>query len=212
MDVLAVYNTKDKVDIEVQLRDLGNMDRRSLYYWSREFTSGLSAGQDYVETPDVIAINIVGYNTQFDVPDFHTTFHIWEDKYRVKLTDALEIHFIDMVKFQSLKERDIRNNPLHRWLTYLDKGSPQKLIEEVIKMDTAIEKADTKLKIVSQDEETRRIYEIREKALSDWTSGVNHARREEKKEIARNLMKRNRPIEEIIEDTGLTRDEVEKLK
>ena len=30
--------------------------------------------------------------------------------------------------------------------------------------------------------------------------------------IARNLMKRNRPIDEIIEDTGLTREEVEKLK
>ena len=30
-------------------------------------------------------------------------------------------------------------------------------------------------------------------------------------EIARNMMKRNRPIDEIIEDTGLTREEVENL-
>jgi len=51
------------------------------------------------------------------------------------LTDALEIHFIDMVQFRSMQERDIENDPLHRWLTYLDKGSPQDLIEEVIKMD-----------------------------------------------------------------------------
>jgi predicted transposase/invertase (TIGR01784 family) len=29
--------------------------------------------------------------------------------------------------------------------------------------------------------------------------------------IARNMMKRNRPIDEIIEDTGLTREEVESL-
>ena len=29
--------------------------------------------------------------------------------------------------------------------------------------------------------------------------------------VARNMMKRNRPIEEIIEDTGLTREEVENL-
>jgi predicted transposase/invertase (TIGR01784 family) len=98
----------------------------------------------------------------------------------------------------------------------LDKGSPQELIEEVIKMDAAIEKTDKKLRTVSQDEETRRIYEMREKAMSDWTSGVNHARREgelvKALAIARNMMKRNRPIDEIIEDTGLTRAEVEKLK
>ena len=29
--------------------------------------------------------------------------------------------------------------------------------------------------------------------------------------IARNMMKRNRPIDEIIEDTGLTREEVENM-
>jgi predicted transposase/invertase (TIGR01784 family) len=29
--------------------------------------------------------------------------------------------------------------------------------------------------------------------------------------IASNMLKRNRPIDEIIEDTGLTREEVEKL-
>jgi DNA-binding phage protein len=30
--------------------------------------------------------------------------------------------------------------------------------------------------------------------------------------IAGNMLKRNRPIDEIIEDTGLTREEVEKLR
>jgi predicted transposase/invertase (TIGR01784 family) len=213
LDVRAVFENNDRVNIEVQLRNLSNMDRRSLYYWSREFTKGLSSGQEYEEVPNVIAINIVGYEFLTQVSDFHSTFHIWEDTHReIKLTDALEIHFIDMVKFRSLEERDIQNDQLHRWLTYFDKGSPQTLIEEILKMDIAIQKAETKLRTVSQDEEALRIYEIREKALSDWTSGVNHARREGIKEIARNMMKHNRPIDEIIEDTGLTREEVENLK
>ena len=39
-------------------------------------------------------------------------------------------------------------------------------------------------------------------------------RAEERKarEIAKNMMKRNRPIDEIVEDTGLTREEVENLR
>jgi hypothetical protein len=35
-----------------------------------------------------------------------------------------------------------------------------------------------KLRTVSQDEKAIRIYEMREKALADWTSGMNHAKRE----------------------------------
>jgi len=217
LDVRAVLENDDRVEVEVQLRNLGNMDRRSLFYWSREFTKGLSSGIGYQEVPNVIAINIVGYAFLPQVSDFQTTFHIWEDRHRdIMLTDALEIHFIDMVQFRSLQERDIENDPLHRWLTYLDKGSPQDLVEEAIKMDIAIQKAETKLRTVSQDDEARRIYEMREKALSDWTSGINHARREGReegrKETARNMMANGEPVDKIIRYTGLTREEIENQK
>jgi predicted transposase/invertase (TIGR01784 family) len=170
--------------------------------------------------PNVIAINILGYEFLPQVADFHTTFHIWEDTRRdILLTDALEIHFIDMVKFRSLGERDIRNDPLHRWLTYFDKDSPQDLVEEVLKMDVAIQKADAKISFVSSDEEALRVYEMREKALSDWTSGVNHAQREgerkgERKkavEIARNFKKMGLPIGQIVQGTGLTEQEIREL-
>ena len=212
LDVRAVLENGDRVDIEVQLRNLGNMDRRSLFYWSREFTKGLSSGQEYEEVPTVIAINIVGYVCLPEVPEFHTTFHIWEDKHRdIMLTDALEIHFIDMVKFRSFGERDLLNNPLHRWLTYFDKGSPQELVEEVIKMDIAIQKAETKMRNVSRDDEALRWYEVREKALSDWASGVSHAKKEERLEIARNLKALGVPVEQIIKGTGLTEKQVEEL-
>ena len=83
-------------------------------------------------------------------------------------------------------------------------------------MDTAIEKADTKLRTVSQDEETRRIYEMREKAMSDWTSGINHATRKgelsKALSIARNMIEDSEPVDKIIKYTGLTRAVVESLR
>ena len=141
-DVRAITAAGERINIEVQLRNLGNMDKRSLFYWSPEFSRGMEAGQDYREAPNVITINIVNYEFMAEVPAFHLSFHIWEDTYRdVLLTDALAIRFIDMVKFRRLKEKDIRNDPLHRWLTWLDRDSPAGVIEEVIKMDGAIRKA-----------------------------------------------------------------------
>jgi predicted transposase/invertase (TIGR01784 family) len=229
LDVRAKTARGERVNIEVQLRNLGNMDRRSLFYWSLEFSHGLEAGQDYEETPNVIAINIVNYEFMPPVPAFHTSFHIWEDTHRdVLLTDALEIHFIDMVKFRRLADRDIRNDPLQRWMTWFDKESPSRLVEEVVTMDTAIQKAEEKMVYVSNDKETLRAYQMREMALSDWTSGLNHARREGKQEgrregkregkregileIARNALEKRLPIDTIAEITGLDTDAIKRLR
>jgi hypothetical protein len=41
---------------------------------------------------------------------------------------------------------------------------------------------ETKLRTVTQDDEAGRLYDIREKALHYWTSGVNHAKMEGIKE------------------------------
>jgi predicted transposase/invertase (TIGR01784 family) len=216
LDVRARTAAGERVNIEVQLRNLGNMDRRSLFYWSLEFSRGLEAGRDYRESPNVIAINIVNYEFMAQVPAFHTSFHIWEDTHReVLLTNALEIHFIDMVKFRRLKEKNIRYDPLHRWLTWFDKESPQMLVEEAVKMDTAIQKAEEKMVYVTNDKEALHAYQMREMALSDWTSGINYARQEgrqeEQREIARNLKKLGVSFEQIAQGTGLSVDEVEQL-
>jgi predicted transposase YdaD len=45
-------------------------------------------------------------------------------------------------------------------------------------MDTAIGKAQEKVAYVSRDAETLRLYNMRELALMDYVSGINHARRE----------------------------------
>jgi hypothetical protein len=39
--------------------------------------------------------------------EFQTPFHLWEDHEKgLMLTDALEIHFLDMVKFRLLGKKD----------------------------------------------------------------------------------------------------------
>jgi hypothetical protein len=89
----------------------------------------------------------------------------------------------------------------------LDKGSPQDLVEEAIKMDIAIPKnpgAEVVRDTIWNDASLR-IYEMREKALSDWTSGVNHAKREgikEGRDEIIELLKSEKTPEEIIREYG----------
>jgi predicted transposase/invertase (TIGR01784 family) len=211
LDVRAIAGEIEKLDVEIQLRNPGNMEKRSLFYWSREFSDGLVAGQDYRETQKVIAINIVNYEFKTEVPDFHLKFHIWEDVHRILLTDALEIHFIDMVKFRRLEDKDIKGNELHRWLAWLDKDSPEGLVKELVKMDTAIRKAEEKMVFVSGDKEALRAYHLREMAMSDWTSGINYAREERTKEVARNLIAAGDPFDKIARVTGLDIETIKRL-
>ena len=132
------------------------------------------------------------------------------------LTDALEIHFIDMVKFRRLHynidgDSSFFDDPLRRWLTFFDKNSPAELIEEVVKMDTAIQKANERISFVIQDEATLRAYEMREKAIMDWSSSVNYHTRETKKDIARKLKALDMPTKHISESTGLTEMQIKEL-
>jgi len=55
--------------------------------------------------------------------------------------------------------------------------------------------------------EFREMERLRSKARHDEAQALWNERRK----IAKNLLKRNRPIDEIIEDTGLSREEVENI-
>jgi len=175
LDVRAVLQSKTRVNIEVQIRNQNNMDRRSLFYWSKEYSESLGAGQDYRELPDVIAINIVNFDFP-PVQNFHTRFQLREEHDRdLVLTGALEIHFINMVQYRKQRKKKILDNPLCRWLAWLDASSPPGLVAEVVKMDSAIETANERMVYVTGDKEAIRAYERRLMGLSDYTSSINYA-------------------------------------
>ncbi|MDR1883220.1 MAG: Rpn family recombination-promoting nuclease/putative transposase [Prevotella sp.] len=181
LDVRAKMTDGTKVNIEVQVRNVSNMDRRSLFYWCREYSKGIGSGQQYEELPNVIAINILGQEF-LPIDEVHASFHLWEDVRRdYRLTDALELHFIDMVKFQRLENKDIEHNMIHRWLTFFDCKTDDATINRILDMDKAIKKVQDIITVVRQDSEMYRAYQMRELALMDFNSSVSTA---EKKGIA----------------------------
>jgi len=211
LDVRVETDIGEKINIEVQLKDLQNMEKRTLWYWGREYTKGISSGGEYINLPKVITINIVNFDN-IKLEDFHTCFHLWEDKHHeYLLTDVLEIHFINMVKFRKLKSKDTRNRPLERWLSFFDIRTPEEELKEIIKMDSAIGKTQERLDFVTQDKEVLREYHLREMALMDWNSGINAAVEKKQIEIAKNSLNKGLPIELIHEITGLDIEIIQSL-
>ncbi|MDR0409794.1 MAG: hypothetical protein LBH18_05295 [Spirochaetaceae bacterium] len=90
-------------------------------------------------------------------------------------------------------------------------------------MDAAIRKAEEKLSFISNEKEATNAYQMREMALSDWTSGINYARREGKQAgiregiheqtgfIAKTMKKSGEPVDRIMKYTGLTKSQIAEL-
>jgi predicted transposase/invertase (TIGR01784 family) len=139
-DVRAILQSKTRVNVEVQISNQHNMNKRSLFYWSREYMKSLKAGGDYQDLPDVIAVNIVNFNFP-PLRKYHTCFHIREDDEReMVLTNSLEIHFINMVQYRKLIKKfsdSLSTEPLIRWLAWFNQSSPPELVAEVKRMGTS---------------------------------------------------------------------------
>jgi predicted transposase/invertase (TIGR01784 family) len=231
LDLRARLDDGTRVNIEVQVSNQKNIDRRTLYYWSREFSRSLQAGEDYLELPRVIAINIVDFRF-LKTEKYHTVFHLWEDTEKdLLLTDALEIRFVDMVQWRKLGKKDIEHDPLERWLAWIDRQQEPERAKEAAGMDSGIAAADARLNELVNDEEFIRLYELRWKAQLDWNNSINSAHREGEKsglkrglkkglnqgleqgrtEIARNALKEGAGFEFVQKITGLPLETIEKL-
>ena len=75
-----------------------------------------------------------------------------------------------------------------------------------------IKQAVVELKRLSESEEAQRLYDAREKALWAEQSRLRTAKNKALTEVAIKMLKRGTPLQHIVEDTGLTLAEIEKLK
>ncbi|WP_242249111.1 Rpn family recombination-promoting nuclease/putative transposase [Bacillus cereus group sp. BfR-BA-01328] len=208
LDIKATMSqTNEKINIEVQLSNQHNMIERTLFYWSKLYTENFKKGEDYTTLTKTIAINILNFD-MLPINNFHSKYQLFESQEKTLLTKLLELHFIEYPKFK--KYTADLNNTLHRWLLFLQEDVPAKTLEEVIEMDKTIAKAESKLKRLSADEETKRMYDLREKFLSDTKTQING----EKREIAKKLLKKYKAmsISDVAEMTDLPIEQIERLE
>lgn len=223
LDVLAVLEDGTLINIEVQICNEGNIIDRTLFYNFRLYIDSIKKGDNYVNTAKVITINLLNFDyLPFD--DFHLSCHLRFDQYpKDILTDKTEIHFIELKKFYKSITFN-KNNSLHRWLRFFDQSISDNELKELISMDKAIATAENKAKKVSSDEVEFRYYQAREDARRDYNNaliyatnkglseGIEKGKIATRFEVARKLLSIGLSVEQVVEGTNLTMDEIIKLK
>jgi predicted transposase/invertase (TIGR01784 family) len=196
-------------DLEIQVADEGNYPERSLYYWAREFSTAINEGDDYALLPRTIIISILGFN-QFPNPNkYQWEFQCLEVTTHEPLTDKQDLQFYELKKLPPLDKADSGKD---LWLKLFKADTEEELtkIEEmgVQEMSEAI----VAFRHVAASQEFREAERMRSKARHDEAQALRNAERKRTLEIARNALQKKMSIDDIMDITGLTREEIEGLQ
>ena len=141
--------------------------------------------------------------------EYHSEYQALEVTRHTPLSDKLALLYFELPELPATVTVD---NGLELWLSLFRAKTEEELsnIEAlgVQEMSEAIT-AYRNITVTPEFQERERLYA---KARHDEAQALYNAERKKALEIAAKMIKRNRPIDEIIEDTGLTRKEIEELK
>jgi len=219
LDIKARLNNDIICDVEMQVAKNSNIEKRIMFYWSKLYSAEIHKGEDYDVLHKTIVILIANFELDKlkEIGKFHTKWQIREEEFRkVVLTDTLEVHIIELPKLikQLENNKGDKKDKLVLWLMFL--LNQENVGDEDMKENEDIKKALEELEKIKENEQDRRLAELRMKHILDQNSirksGFREGLEQAKKEIAKNLKDLNMQIEQIIQVTGLTEEEIKNIK
>ncbi len=237
VDVLCRDSTGAQYICEMQVAKTKGFEKRAQYYAAKAYSRQADKGDQYHNLKEIIFIAIADcvlfpnkseYKSKHTIRDEDTNEHDLKDFYFI---------FIELPKFPKNKE-DQLENIVEKWVyffRYADETSEEEL-EKIIGRDVIIKKAYEELnrfnwsekEFIAYGQEIKRILDeqaVLAQKLDDATEkgreegkeegiqiGHEKGRKAEKIEVAKNSLKAGVSIDVIAQITGLSIDEIQKLR
>jgi predicted transposase/invertase (TIGR01784 family) len=198
LDIKATGHDGKRFNIEIQITDEADYDKRALYYWAKLYTEQLKEGQDYTNLSKAIGIHILNFTSIPESSKYHNVFHITEKEDGLIYFNDLELHIIELKKFvgdtniptpEHLMQQEFTNllskvkTSLDMWVTFLmrhDLMDKDHLPHEL--EDPNLKKALGVLEVMNFTDEERQSYEDHLKWLRiEMNTLLNYERRGEAK-------------------------------
>ena len=225
-------------NIEIQITDEADYDKRALYYWGKVYTEQLREGQDYAKLEKAIGIHILNFTSILENKKYHNVFRLTEVEDGFVYFKDIELHTIELNKFENQLPEELNKlvkkikTSLDVWSSFLtryDLLNPEKLPKELDNPE--LKKALEVLEHINMRDEEREAYENRLKFLRVETNALNkrynqgkeeglkegkeeglkEGKEAEKVHLAKNLLKMGQDPAFVAKATGLSETEVEKL-
>jgi len=230
LDIKARGVDGKRFNIEIQISDEADYDKRALYYWAKLYTEQLRVAEDYSLLSKAIGIHILNFVSIPDAAKYHNVLHITEKDSGLLYFKDLELHTIELKKFSDSSDEELADivakvkNALDMWLAFLTRNDlliADNLPKEL--NDPYLKKAINVLSVMNFTPEEREAYEDHLKWLRIEANTIKNyeqrgeirgrAEGENKKaiEIAKKMLSKNHSISDISDLTGLSPEEISKL-
>ncbi len=227
LDIKAKGTNGKKFNIEIQISDEADYDKRALYYWAKLYTEQLQAAEDYSLLSKAIGIHILNFTSIPNVEKYHNVFHIKEKETGHLYFKDLELHTIELKKFSEDSRAELADivakvkNSLDMWVAFLtrhDLLNKEHLPSEL--NSPILIKALNVLDVMNFGAEEREAYEehlkwlrIETNTLKKYeTKGFNEGREAEKIAIACHMLQNGMDDQTVSHLTGLSFERVISLK
>jgi len=141
-----------------------------------------------------------------DSQKYHHRFTFYDPVAGVEFSDIVEINTLELGKLPEWTD----GTELYDWAKFIAAESEADM-EVVADRNPEVKKAMIKYRELTTDERARDLYERREKARRDSAAREEWAAKKAHMEIAKRLLKLNMPIDEVVQVTDLTYEEIESL-
>jgi predicted transposase/invertase (TIGR01784 family) len=183
LDILAKDKAGNLINVEIQMRQREKWSARSMVYLSKTMGAQLKAGVDYAKLKPVIGIHLLVYDL---FPDQNQALWCFEMRDRinpsVRLGSELQLYIVELAKTDRLAAAGSLPgwsaealSALLAWVKYFQHWKEPSIMDQIAY--PPVRRAMRKLKGLSADDETRRLAEVRERALSTERTEINAALR-----------------------------------
>ncbi|MBS0262966.1 MAG: Rpn family recombination-promoting nuclease/putative transposase [Planctomycetes bacterium] len=182
-DVRAVDDQGRSLNIEMQSTKHAGLPQRLALYASSMYHGQFRSGEPYSSLCPAISVCVLGAVLFPHVPDLHLDFRLRNGRHNLVLTDDLQIHILELPKYNLRTTPPQNARPLEKWvyfLRYAKNLTPEEIIGQLV--DPIFLEAAGVLQMIAQTPAERAMYEARLKFETDQAWKIQEALKEGRQE------------------------------
>ncbi len=207
IDVKARDKKGKSYIIEMQVAEPDGLDKRLLYYASKEYSQQIESGEYYTKLKPVIFIGIFDFN--FTVGEKYLSHHAVCDlengERRIK---DMDFYFIELPKFNMHLTELVEITD--KWIFFIKEAENLDIIPQNVD-DEGLKAAYLDANKHAWSKEELEAYDYAAMREQDERGKVELAEKRTKRDVAREMKIEGEPIEKIKKYTGLTEDEINEI-
>ncbi len=179
LDVCVTMMDGTTIDMEMQVAPFEYWEKRVLFYLGKMYVRQIKEGESYEKLKKCIHVSVLNFEHIPDDKCYHT-INFRDEETGELYTDLFELKILELSKLPKLSGETKGDEEVMRWMWFFN-GKKKEEFADMAKGDEYLGEAYRTLLKLSADEEKRLEYEAREKALRDYNSQMQSARKQGEK-------------------------------